>query len=358
MASGRDPRSGRTAEYLGEDALLAGRLTAAGVDGIGDNPDAPVEAVLKHYVANEQELDRTLSSSNMDARALRELYTLPFEIAIKRSDAGGIMCAFNDVNNVPSCGNPTILNTILREEIGFDGWVVTDFGARHSLTAATPSLAAGLDQELNRWRFWTPEAIRTAIAAGTITEAMVDQAAFRVVRAHIKAGLFDVPLPDAPDPVVTNDAHKAISQKIAEQGAVLLKNDGVLPLSATGKTIAVIGQTASNTPTGTGANAISAGSVCGYTGPSSVPCTPIAPLDSLTAWASANGGSVIFDNGADPATAAAVAATADVAVVFGHYREGEFADRHARADPLLAVHPAQKHQPATPHPGSQTALAH
>ena len=71
--------------------LLAGRLAAAGVNGIGGNPDAPVEAVLKHYVANEQEFDRTLSSSNMDARVLRELYTLPFEIATKRSDAGGMM---------------------------------------------------------------------------------------------------------------------------------------------------------------------------------------------------------------------------------------------------------------------------
>ena len=64
----------------------------------------------------------------MDQRTLRELYTLPFEIAIKQGNPGGIMCAFNEVNNVPSCGNPTILNTILRDEIGFEGWVVTDFG--------------------------------------------------------------------------------------------------------------------------------------------------------------------------------------------------------------------------------------
>ena len=323
LASGRDPRSGRTSEYLGEDALLAGVLAGAGINGIRGNPDAPVEAVVKHYVANEQELDRTLSSSNMDSRALRQLYTLPFEIAIRKGNPGGIMCAFNDVNNVPSCGNPTILDTILRDEIGFEGWVVTDFGSRHSLTAATPSLAAGLDQELNRWRFWNPDAIKAAIAAGTVTEQMVDTAAFRVVRAHIRAGLFDVPLPATPDDVVTSEAHKAISQQVAEQGAVLLKNDGrVLPLSATGKTIAVIGQTASSTPTG----GISAASVCSATAPQ-VPCTPQAPLDSITAWATANGGTVVFDNGADPAIAAATAAAADVAIVFGYYREGEFADR-------------------------------
>ena len=110
LASGRDPRSGRTAEYLGEDPLLAGTLAAASVHGLGDNPDAPVEAVLKHYVANEQELDRTLSSSNVDERTLRELYTLPFEIAIKQSDPGGVMCAFNDVNNIPPAATRSILN--------------------------------------------------------------------------------------------------------------------------------------------------------------------------------------------------------------------------------------------------------
>jgi beta-glucosidase len=322
IASGRDPRSGRTAEYLGEDALLSGVLAAAGVQGIGSNPEAPVEAVLKHYVANEQELDRQSSSSNVDPRSLREIYTLPYDIAMTRSDAGGVMCSFNDVNNVPACGNADILNTILRDEIGFEGWVVTDFGSRHSLTAATPSLAAGLDQELNRWRFWTPDAIKAAIAAGTITEEMVDTAAFRVVRAHIAAGLFDVPLPPVAADVVTSEAHKAIAQQVAEEGAVLLKNDGVLPLSAAGTTIAVIGPTASNTPT----NGVSAASVCGSTAPN-VPCSPQAPLDSIAAWASANGGTVAFNNGADLAAAAATAASADVAIVFGYYREGEFNDR-------------------------------
>src|SRR6185369_16441442 len=105
--------------------------------------------------------------------------------------------------------------------------------------------------------------------------------------------------------------------EIAEQGAVLLKNNGALPLSANGKHIAVIGQTASNTPTG----GVSAATVCGYTGPSSVSCTPDAPLDSISAWASANGGSVVYNNGADTAAAAAAAASADVAVVFGYYTE-------------------------------------
>jgi beta-glucosidase len=323
LSSGRDPRLGRTPEYLGEDPVLTGLMAAAGVRGFGDNPGEPVESVLKHYVANEQELDRQSSSSNIDPRTLREIYTLPFEIAVENSPVGGVMCSYNDVNNIPACGNPDTLTEILRNEIGFQGWVVTDFGARHSLTAATPSLAAGLDQELNRWRFWTPDAIKAAIAAGTVTEAMVDQAAFRVVRAHIKAGLFDTPKPTAPADVVTTPEHQAVAANVGAEGAVLLKNAGILPLSAAGKKIAVIGQTASNTATG----GISAGSVCGYTGPSAVACTPEAPLDSITAWATANGGTVLYNNGADPAAAAATAAAADVAIVFGYYREGEGADR-------------------------------
>jgi beta-glucosidase len=322
LASGRDPRSGRTSEYLGEDPLLAGTIAAAVIHGFGDNPNEPVESVMKHYVANEQETDRQTSSSNVDQRTLREIYTLPFEVAIKKGHPGGVMCSYNQVNGSYACENATTLRRILKEEIGFDGWVVTDFGARHSLTATPPSLVAGLDQELNRWRFWTPDLLKAALAAGTISEADIDDAAFRIVRAHIRAGLFDVALPAASEAVVTSPEHQAIAREVAEKGAVLLKNDRALPLAGKARKIAVIGPTASNTPT----NGISAASACAHTAPA-VPCTPIAPLDSITARAAASGGTVTFNDGSDPAAAAATAAAADVAIVFGYYREGEFADR-------------------------------
>jgi beta-glucosidase len=322
IASGRTPLSGRTAEYLGEDPLLSGVLAAAVVRGFGDNPNEPVESVLKHYVANEQELDRQTSSSNIDDRTLREIYTLPFEIAIKQSTVGGVMCAFNQVNHVYACENRTILRTILKEEIGFDGWVVTDFGAIHSLASTPNSLAAGLDQELNRWRFWNPNTLKAALAAGTITQAQIDDAALRVVRAHIRAGLFDVPLPPAAEPDVSTPQNQAVAREVVEKGSVLLKNGGLLPLRGTGRRIAVIGPTASSTPT----NGISAASVCAHTAPN-VPCTPKAPLDSIQARAAQDGGTVVFNNGSDLASAAAAASGADVAIVFGYYREGEFADR-------------------------------
>jgi beta-glucosidase len=322
LASGRTPLSGRTSEYLGEDPLLSGSMAAAVVRGFGDNPDEPVESVLKHYVANEQEIDRRTSSSNVDPRTLREIYTLPFEIAIKKGRPGGVMCAYNQVNRVYACENRTILRGILKDEIGFDGWVVTDFGAQHSLASSPPSLVAGLDQELNRWRYWTPELLKAALAAGRITEAHIDEAAFRIVRAHIRAGIFDVPLPPAPEDDVSTPANQAVAREVAEKGSVLLKNRGALPLTRRARKIAVIGPTASNTPT----NEISAASVCAYTAPA-VPCTPKAPLESITARAAENGGTVTFNDGSDPDAAAAAAAGADVAIVFGHYREGEFEDR-------------------------------
>ena len=368
LASGRDPRSGRTSEYLGEDPVLAGTIAGAVIRGFGDNPNEPVESVIKHYVANEQEIDRQRSSSNVDQRTLREIYTLPFEIAIREGDPGGVMCPFNQVNGVYGCENANILRQILKTEIGFKGWVVTDFGSVHSFASTPPSLIAGMDQELNRWRFWNPDALKAALAAGTISELDIDNAAFRVVRAHIKAGLFDVPLDPAlasnaaqQAAVVTTPETKAVAQEVAEKGAVLLKNNGALPLSLSGKSIAVIGPTASNTPTrvpntfdpersGATIN-LSAASVCAYTAPG-VPCIPTAPLDSITARAAVNGNTVVFNNGSDLASAAAAAAAADAAVVFGYYREGEFTDRpHISLD---AVGPALSTPPPSPVPAAVT----
>jgi beta-glucosidase len=104
IASGRVPYLGRNSEYLGEDPLLSGMIAAAMVRGLQeDNPGAPVESVLKHYTANEQELSRRDSSSNMDERTLRQIYTLPYEIAIKEGEPGGVMCAFNQINGDFSC---------------------------------------------------------------------------------------------------------------------------------------------------------------------------------------------------------------------------------------------------------------
>jgi beta-glucosidase len=321
IASGRTPLSGRTPEYLGEDSLLSGVLAGAGIRGIQANGKSG--AVLKHYVANEQELDRSASSSNIDERTLRQVYDLPFEIALDRSDPAGVMCSYNQINGVYACENP-ILDDVLKDDLDYDGFVMSDFYAVHS---TGPSIAAGLDQELNRPIYFTPEKIKQALAAGTITTGQLDEAAFRVVRAYLKAGLFDHALPATAAGDVSTAAHKATARAIAEQGSVLLKNDrDVLPLKTGRKTtIAVIGATASNTPNAAGISAVDACSMRFRNSPA-MTCTPVAPLESITERAARTGSSVIFNNGDDVAAAAATAAEADVALVFGWYGMGEFAD--------------------------------
>jgi beta-glucosidase len=325
VASGRTPLAGRTPEYFGEDPVLSGVLGAAGVRGIED--ENPVLADVKHYTANEQELDRQTSSSNMDDRTFRQIYDLPFAIATKRGAAESVMCSFNQINHVYACENP-VLNEALKEDAGFDGYVMSDFGSVHSTAA---SLMNGLDQELNRPIWFIPTRLDEALAAGQITQARIDEAAFRVVRSYIRGGLFDNPLPATAAAKASTDAHKATALEVAEQGSVLLQNDGALPLApGAGGTIALIGPTASSTPT----NGVSATSVCNLTlrfgagtPRQSMPCTDlVSPQTAITDRAAADGATVTWDNGSDLASAAAAASAADVAVVFGYQRMGEFND--------------------------------
>jgi beta-glucosidase len=321
----RTPFNGRNAEYMGEDPFLAGSLAAQDILGMQTgNPTEPAEAVVKHFVANDQELDRQLSSSNVDARTLHELDGLAFETAVRVGQPAGVMCSYNQVNGVYACENPTTLTQYLKSELGFKGFVVSDFGAVHS---TAPSLVAGLDQELNRPRFYSPVNLHAALDAGQISEAQIDEAAFRVARSAIAAGLFDHPLPDTPAANASTPAHLALAQTLAEQGSVLLKNDGILPFTRHGLKIAVIGPTASATPT----NGVSAKTVCSSSGEPSAACSNnpgfVAPLDGITARATQDGDTVTFDNGSDPTAAAAAARAADVAVVFGYYTEGEGTDR-------------------------------
>lgn len=325
VSSSRTPLAGRTPEYLGEDSLLSGSMAGASIKGMQEgNPDEPVMSVVKHYVANEQELDRQTSSSNMDGRTLREVYNMPFQIALSKGEPGGVMCSYNEVNGVYACENPVLKNVLKGGDTNFAGYVVSDFGAVHS---TAPSLNAGLDQELNRPRFYTPANINAAIDAGEITVADVDAAAFRVVRAYIQAGLFDHPLPATPSATPSTPANKAVSEQVAEKGSVLLKNaDSILPLTKSSDTVAIIGPTASNTPT----NGVSAATVCAEGGvfQRGNACTdPVAPLDAITARAAKVGASVTFNDGSDVGAAAAAAASAKVALVFGYAKQGEGADR-------------------------------
>jgi beta-glucosidase len=330
LASGRTPLSGRTSEYLGEDSLLGGLTAAETVKGIEADPaNTPVFANIKHYTGNEQELDRTLSSSNIDERTFQEVYGLPFEIASEESDPESAMCAYNQINGVWACDDP-IMNTHLRAQGEFDGYVMSDFGAVHSTATA---LKAGMDQELNVPIYYTPTLLNQALEANQITVADIDQAAFRVVRSYIRAGLFDKPLPTTASTNTRTPARTALAKETVEQSAVLLKNQrSVLPITeASGDTIAVIGQVASNTPTG----GVSAKTACSYGGSfrpggaysSRMVCDGLVdPLTAFTARAAEAGQTVVYADGSDTAAAATLAASADVAIVFGYYTSGEFND--------------------------------
>lgn len=324
IASGRTPLSGRNSEYFGEDALLSGMLGAAATRGLEDNDeDIAVLANVKHYVANEQEFDRNSSSSNIDERTFKQVYALPYEIALKEGQAESVMCSYNQINGDYACENDMALNQVLKKDMGFDGYVMSDFNAVHSVGKAIKS---GLDQELNDPVYFTPDRIDAAIATGEITLQDVEDAAFRVVRSYIRGGLFDTPMPTTPNLNSSTPAHKEIARELAEQGTVLLKNDAALPLQTSADTdIALFGPTASSKDT----NGISATSVCSMfnrRSNTSICEALVSPETAITDRAAAQGSSVSFDAGTDIAAAAKAAAEAEVAVVFGYKRMGEFAD--------------------------------
>lgn len=342
LASGRTPLAGRTPEYFGEDPVLSGHLGAAQVDGI-QNPtgNRAVMAELKHYVANEQELDRQTSNSVVSERALRELYDLPYEIALARSQPANVMCSFNQLNGTYACENDR-LQDVLKDEFGLKGYVVSDFGAVHSTAEA---LMSGLDQELNRPVWFTPDKLDAALAAGEITQARIDEAARRVVTSYIAHGLFDHPMAAT----VTNgstDAHKALARTLSEQGSVLLKNARrTLPLSAkAGLKVALFGPTASATATA----GVSAKTICSLYlpfggGRNTMPCENlVSPEAGIRSVVEAAGGTVTWNPGTDVDAAAAEAAAADVAIVFGYQRMGEFSDipnltLHGNGDALVGA---------------------
>lgn len=332
---------GRTPEYLGEDSLLSGLMAGYELQGMNTNP---IVTGLKHYVANEQEFDRQTSSSNVSDRALHEVYSLPFEIAIDQGNPQGVMCSYNQVNGAYACENP-ILNSILKGDIGFDGFVVSDFGAVHS---TVPSLTSGLDLELNAPNYYSPENLQTALDAGLITSQQIRDAAYRVVKGYFEAGVFDTPLPATPSTDVSTAAHKAIAKQMAEEGSVLLKNDGAtLPLTAgTGLKVAVIGGVAGTQTdwTDRGYQLVQK-TIQGPFGPpqtvmalpfstatdacseSGTDCSAmVSPLASITAQVEAAGGTVTYAPGDDLAEATAVAQAADIAIVFGYLPMGEGSD--------------------------------
>ncbi|WP_425826612.1 glycoside hydrolase family 3 C-terminal domain-containing protein [Streptomyces fractus] len=235
----RSPLCGRNFEYFSEDPLLSGVLGAAWVNGVQSQG---VGASVKHFAANNQETERQSVSAVVDERTLREIYLPAFERVVTESRPATVMCSYNRVNGVFSSENRWLLTDILRDQWGFDGYVVSDWGAavQHPVRA----VAAGTDLAMPVARGHA-ERILAAVEDGSLEESVVDRAVSRVLTVHDR--IRDERGPEATGqqaPAVDWEAHHALARRIASDSTVLLVNDGgLLPLSPdTGGRIAVVGE--------------------------------------------------------------------------------------------------------------------
>ncbi len=225
----RSPICGRNFEYYSEDPLLAGELAASFVNGVQSHG---VGTSLKHFAANNQENRRMSVSAEVDERTLREIYLSAFETVVKKAQPWTVMCSYNRINGVYSSDNPWLLQQVLRDEWGFEGLVMTDWGAMNDRVTA---LKAGLDLEMPSSHGETDQLIVAAVQNGTLSEEVLDLAVSRVLNMVNKY------LAHRQETSYNKEAHHQLAKKTAEQSAVLLKNNGILPLHQ-GQKVAVIGE--------------------------------------------------------------------------------------------------------------------
>lgn len=316
MDMARTGYGGRNFEYLGEDPLLAGTMADSEIQGIQSNG---VIAMAKHYVLNDQEANRMTVQVQVDNRTLHEIYMTPFEMAVKDGHVDSVMCSYNLIGSTHSCDDAYTMNTVLRGQWGFTGYVQSDFGATHSTAT---SLNAGEDLEMNTPVYYTSANIEAALANGTLSIATINQALELRYAQMFKDGIFDRPITTG---TINAQADGAVARSIGEQSAVLLKNDGsLLPLDASKiKSIALIGQ-----------QTFAGAAVTGGGGSSKVdPLYTVSPLQGLQnvlrqlgSHATVNQVIVASDN-SNLAAATQAAANADVTIVMAGVVTSEGSDR-------------------------------
>jgi len=225
----RSPLCGRNFEYFSEDPYLTGEIATAHITGVQSKN---VGTSLKHYAANNQEDRRMMVDTIVDERTLREIYLTGFEKAVKTAKPWTVMGSYNLINGTHATEHPYLLNTILRDEWGFDGYVVTDWGA---LCSKVDSIKAGLDLQMPGDPA-SDKKLAQAVRSGQVEEALLDQACERILTItdrylanRVENAKFDY------------EGHHALARKVESEGAVLLKNTGVLPVAA-GKKVALIGK--------------------------------------------------------------------------------------------------------------------
>ena len=314
----REPRNGRNYECLSEDPILLGKLLGRILKG---TQDQGVIGNINRYAVNDQETGRTTGNVIVGERAARETDLLAFEIAIRDSDVGTLMCAYNLINGKYTCESRYLLSDVLHKAWDFKGWVMTDWGAAHSTVG---SALAGLDQEMPTGH-WYGDRLKAAVEKGQVPLARVNDMVHRILRTEFAFGFFDNP--PVPHPVNPFTGAE-ISERIAARGIVLLKNAGQLPLKAAGlASIAVIGSHADvGVLTGSGSNQVDApgGNAVPEAGKKTI-WQPSSPLKAIRA--KAPNARVQYDPGTDPEAAARLAGASEIAVVFLNQTAGEGGDR-------------------------------
>lgn len=313
----RDPRNGRNFEYISEDPLLSGLMGAAAVRGA---QDAGVVSTVKHLSLNSNETNRHTWNAVIDNAAHRESDLLAFQIAIEQGRPGSVMCAYNLVNGDKACGSDYLLNTVLKKDWGFKGWVMSDWGAVSGPDDAVNGLDQQSGEQLDK-QVWFDAPLKAKLADGSFPRARLSEMVRRILRSMKVAGVVDA----GPAPAVDMAAHAASALEVARQGIVVLKNDGALPLAAGARSIAVIGDKAQiGVLSGGGSSQVlppRGWSVSVPIGGSGMMGAwrierwfAGAPVDALRK--AVPGATVDFDPGIYAQSAAAMAARSDMAIVF------------------------------------------
>mgnify|MGYP003605895861 FL=1 len=232
----RIPTGGRTYEYLSEDPFLSSRLAVGYTKGVQDNG---VAACIKHFALNNQENNRGTVDVIVGERAMREIYLPPFRATVEEGDAFGFMSAYNKVNGYWCAENDALLNKILRQDWGFAGMVISDWGGTHSTVG---SVKAGLNVEMPDQKY-LGQALIDSVKAGKVSEEIINQRVREIIR--VRMAIKPIPANEANKEMTSQPAQQKIAYQVASKSIVLLKNDGVLPLQLKNKpVIAVVGANA------------------------------------------------------------------------------------------------------------------
>lgn len=308
----REPRNGRNFEYSGEDPLLAGVITGNAIKGIQSNH---IISTMKHFAFNAQETNRNAIDVKISDQAARQSDLLAFQIALEIGKPGSVMCAYNRINGAYSCENDWLLNQVLKQDWNFRGYVMSDWGGTHS---TIPAANNGLDQQ-SGWAFdkspYFHAALGEAVNNGHVSRSRLDDMARRVLWAMFANGVVDTPVAGDQSVSIDQAAHAQTTQAAAEKSLVLLKNDGLLPLSAKARRIVMIGGHADfGVLSGGGSSQV-------FTAGSQRFDEPLGkaifyPSSPLKALASRTQAIVSYHDGKDAAAAAKAARNADIVIVF------------------------------------------